>query len=118
MRPDQLYGAQTYGTQPYGQPYPPLPAPQRQPTVGFPKALGAAATWAGVQLALVIILLGPPASAEGFGEVIGRLIGVTLIAALITWAIARRRTWNFWLVLLVATLPYWLLAVAVGLSAR
>ena len=103
---------------------PPYPAGPEHPApaVGRPAgrtsflaALGAAAVWAVVNLALVLGLAGPPPGAGAAGAFVGRLLLPTLFAALCTWLIARRRGWSFWLLVLLAAPFFWVLrALTIG----
>jgi hypothetical protein len=109
---------------PGAPPYPaapehgPPPVGQPAPRTRFRAALGAAAVWAAVNLALVLGVAGAPGDSEAFGRVVGALIVPTLLAALVVWAVARRRAWPFWLLVLVAAPLYWVLrAVLIAASA-
>ncbi len=61
-------------------------------------------------MVLTLAITGPPPSAEAAGAFIGALLIPTLLAALTTWLIARRRphAWRFLLLVLLA-LPFYLL---------
>lgn len=72
-------------------------------------ALGATAVWAVVNVGLVLAVAGPPPGAGALGRFVGSLIVPTLLAALAVWAIARRRAWAFWLLVLVAAPFFWAL---------
>ncbi|MQA13423.1 MAG: hypothetical protein GEV09_04390 [Pseudonocardiaceae bacterium] len=89
-----------------GEPQQP-PSPSGGKT-GFGSALLAALVWAGVNLILTIAIIGPPPSAEAAGAYTFGLLVPVLLAALITWAIARRRDWAFWQLVLLA-LPFYLI---------
>jgi hypothetical protein len=82
----------------------------------------ASAVWAGVNLVAALLVAGPPSSSEAAGAFVGALIIPVLLAALITWAIARRPSpsrpqgWSFGMLVLLA-LPFYLvlrLVAAVG----
>jgi hypothetical protein len=99
---------------------PPVGQPARR--TRFRAALGAAAVWAGVNLALVLSVAGPPGDAEAYGRVVGAPLVPALLAALVVWAVARRRAWPFWLLVFAAAPLYWLLrsvlsAVLIAASA-
>lgn len=128
--PQQPFPGQPYppGQQPYppAQPYPPGqayqgqqpypgPAHPGQPPrpgrkTGFGTALLAALVWPAVNVVLTLAISGLPPSAEAAGAFIGALLIPTLLAALATWLIARRRPhgWRFPLLVLLA-LPFYLL---------
>jgi len=74
----------------------------------FGKALLAALVLALVTLALAFAVNGAPTAHE-IGKFLGRLIAVTLVSALITWAITRKRSisWPFWQLILL-NLPFFL----------
>jgi amino acid permease len=100
---------------PGAPPYPETPE-HGPPPVGrqarrtrFVTALGATAIWAAVNLVLVIAVAGAPPSAGALGRFVGALIVPTLLATLALWAIARRRAWAFWLLVLVAAPLFWVL---------
>jgi hypothetical protein len=104
-------GAPPYPETPERTP-PPVGRPARRTRFGA--ALGAAAIWAAVNLVLVVAVGGAPPSAR----FVGALIVPTLLAALAIWAIARRRTWSFWLLVLVAAPIFWVLrALVIALPA-
>lgn len=95
---------------PGAPPYPPAkehPPPPVGPAgrTGYPKALGATAVWALVNLVLVLAVTGPPPSAEAFGGLVGTLLFATLLAALPVWAIRRRRATSM-LLLTALALPF------------
>jgi hypothetical protein len=92
------------GAPPYPATPEPAPAPVGRPRerTRFRAALGAAAVWALVNLVLVLVILGAPGSAQALGMFVGGLVVPTLLAALVVWAIARRRGWPFWLLVVVA----------------
>jgi hypothetical protein len=100
---------------PGAPPYPPAPAPppppvgQRPPRTGFRAALGAAAIWAAVNLALVLLVTGAPGDARTLGAFVGALVVPALLAALVVWLVARRRGWSFWLLALAAAPVFWVL---------
>jgi hypothetical protein len=101
-----LPGAPPYPESPEHAP-PPVGRPARR--TRFLTALGATAVWAVVNLVLVFTVAGPPPGPAAFGELVGALIVPTVLAALVVWAIARRRAWGFWLLVLVAAPLFWLL---------
>ncbi len=97
------------GQHPQQPPYPgqqPYPPGRR---TGFGIALLAALVWAAVNLVLSLTISGPPPSAAAAGAFVGALLIPTLVAALATWLIARRRSpsWRFPLLVLLA-LPFYL----------
>jgi hypothetical protein len=100
---------------PGAPPYPetpehgPPPVGQSARRTRFAKALGAAATWAVVNLVLVLTVAGAPPGPAALGQFVGALIVPTLLAALVVWAIARRRAWAFWLLVLLAAPFFWVL---------
>lgn len=81
---------------------------------GFGSALLAALVWAGVNLILTLAIIGLPPSAEAAGVYTVGLLVPVLLAALITWAIARRRDWAFWKLVLLALPFYLILRVVLG----
>jgi hypothetical protein len=91
---------------------PPVGRPPRR--TRFAVVLGAAAVWAVVNVVLVLVVAGAPASARSFGAFIGALAVPTLLAALAVWAIARRRGWPFWLLVLAAAPVFWALRAALA----
>jgi hypothetical protein len=94
---------------------PPVGRPARR--TRFVAALGAAAVWAAVNLVLVLVVAGPPGGAAVLGGLLGALLVPTLLAALVVWAIARRRAWTFWLLVLTTAPLYWVLrAVLIAVS--
>jgi hypothetical protein len=106
-------GAPPYPETPEHGP-PPVGRPARR--TRFVTALGAASIWAAVNLVLVIAVVGAPPSAGALGRFVGALVAPTLLAALVVWAIARRRPWAFWLLVLVSAPLFWVLrAVLIAL---
>jgi hypothetical protein len=108
------------GAPPYPEASEQAPPPVGQPArrTRFGRALGAAAVWAGVNLVLVLAVAGAPPGAGALGRLVGALIVPTLLAALGVWAIARRRAWAFWLLVLLAAPLFWVLrAVFIALPA-
>ncbi len=99
-------GAPPYPGTPEHTP-PPVGLPARRTRFG--KALGAAAVWAAVNLVLVLAVAGAPPGPGALGRLVGALIIPTLLAALVLWAIARRRAWAFWLLVLFAAPLFWVL---------
>jgi hypothetical protein len=87
--------------------HPPPPVGQRRGT-RFVTALGAAAVWAAVLVVLVLAFSGPPPSSRAAGALLGSLLVSSLVSALVVWAVARRRTWPFWRLVLLAA-PVFLL---------
>lgn len=74
---------------------------------GYGRALLASAVWAVVNLVLIVVVSGPPPSPRDAGSLTFGLLAPTLLGALVTWLIARRRVgWPFWLVVLLA-LPFY-----------
>jgi hypothetical protein len=103
---------------PGAPPYPEAPE-HGPPQVGrparrtrFTAALGAAAFWAAVNLVLVLVVAGAPGGATALGSLLGALLVPTLLAAVVVWAVARRRAWPFWLLLLAASPMFWVLRAA------
>ena len=74
----------------------------------FGKAFLAALVLALITLALAFIVNGAP-TAYGIGRFLARITVVTLISALITWVITRKRPvgWPFWQLILL-NLPFFL----------
>ena len=112
-------GLPPHAPMPGAPPYPETPE-HDPPRVGrrtrFVTALGAAAVWAVLNFVLVAAVAGPPPGAGALGEFVGALIVPTLLAALVVWAIARRRAWAFWLLVLLAAPLFWVLrAVLIAL---
>lgn len=97
---------QPYPGPPHQGPQPPPPAGGR---TGFGSALLAALVWVGVNVVLTVVILGLPPSAEAAGTYMFELIVPLLLAALLTWVIARRRPggWPFWQLVLLA-LPFYM----------
>ncbi len=81
-------------------------------------ALLAALVWLGVNLVVLLLLLGPP-SADGLASYTGRGTAIVLLAALPVWLIARRREggWPFWQLVLLA-LPFYLLMYVIAYAPR
>jgi hypothetical protein len=102
-------GAPPYPEAPEHGP-PPVGRPARR--TRFVAALGAAAVWAAVNLVLVLVVAGAPGGAAALGGLVGALLVPTLIAGLVIWAIARRRSWPFWLLLLATAPLFWVLRAA------
>lgn len=104
---------------------PPYPAPEQDPPTvgeraghtGFPLALLATLAWAAVSVALVLIVRGPPPSAEAMGRTVGGSLAPALLAAVATWLVVRRHSRAFWVVLLVAAPFYWVLRVLLNAAA-
>jgi hypothetical protein len=108
-------GAPPYPETPEHAP-PPVGQPARRTRFGT--ALGAAAVWAGVNLVLVLAVAGAPPGPAAFGQLVGALIIPTLLAAVAVRAIARRRAWVFWQLVLLAAPFFWVFrAVLIALSA-
>ncbi len=89
----------------------PSPGGSRQrsgPRIGL-AALLATSVWALANVALTLAVSGPPPSPRAAGAYLGALLIPFLVAALITWLIARRRPngWPFWQ-LVVLALPVFL----------
>lgn len=100
---------------PGAPPYPPAPE-QPPPPVGWPAArtrfraaLGAAAVWAAVDLALVLLVAGAPGNARALGALVGALAVPTLLAAVAAWLLARRGGRRFWALVLVTAPVFWVL---------
>ncbi|WP_142048095.1 hypothetical protein [Pseudonocardia kunmingensis] len=109
---------------PGAPPYPAAPDPGRAPVARprartrFRAALGATAVWAAVNVVLVLLVSGAPDGAEALGRFVGGLLVVTSAAALALWLVARRRTWSFWMLVVVAAPLFWVLrAVLLAASA-
>lgn len=98
---------QPYPGPAHQNPQPPGPAGGR---TGFGSALSAALVWVGVNVVLTLAILGLPPSARAVGVYMFGLIVPLLLAALVTWLIARRRPggWPFWQLALLA-LPFYLI---------
>jgi hypothetical protein len=108
------------GAPPYPEPPDPGPPPVGRPArrTRFVTALGATAIWAVVNVVLVLAVVGAPPSAEALGRFVGALVVPTVAAALAVWAIARRRAWAFWLLVVLAAPFFWVLrAVLMALPA-
>ncbi|MHA6795257.1 hypothetical protein ACVGVM_17350 [Pseudonocardia bannensis] len=105
-------GAPPYPAQPE---HPPAPVGQAPARTGYARALGATAVWAAVNLALVLLVAGPPPAAESAGVFTGRLVLPMLVGALLTWLIARRRRWPFRLLVVVAAPLFWVLRALANL---
>jgi hypothetical protein len=95
---------------------PPYPETPSSPPVGRPRrrtrfgtALGAAAVWAVVHVVLVLVVAGPPPGPAALGRLTGATVLPTLLAAVVVWAVARRRAWAFWLLVLLAAPFFWVL---------
>jgi hypothetical protein len=71
-------------------------------------ALLATLVWAGVNLAVTLVVAGGPPSSRAAGALVGSLLASSLLAALITWLVARRRPWAFPQLVALA-LPFFLL---------
>lgn len=105
-------GAPPYPAAPEHDP-PPVGRPARRTRFGT--ALGSAAVWAVVNVVLVVAVTGVPAA---IGRFVVALVVPTLAAALAVWAVARRRAWAFWLLVLLAAPAFWVLrAVFIALLA-
>lgn len=87
--------------------HPPPPVAQQTGT-GYPRTLGATAVWAGINLTLVLVVSGPAPSARAFGGLVGVLFITAALAALVVWAIMRKRAVSF-LVLVAVALPFFVL---------
>lgn len=92
--------------------HPPAPVGERRGT-SYPKALGATAIGAAVQLVLLLAVAGPPPSSAAFGLVVGGMIVPTALGSLVLWLIARRRPWPFWLLAVVGVVIYFALRLVV-----
>ncbi len=104
---------------PQNQPYP-MPGPVLRRRTGYGYSPLATLIWAGANLALILVLLGPPASARTLGAVIGSLVIAAFLAAVGTWLVARTRAtpWPFRQLVLLA-LPFFLvLRVVLAAVAR
>jgi hypothetical protein len=97
-------GAPPYPENPEHGP-PPVGQPARR--TRFVMALAAAAVWAAVYVVLVLAVAGPPPSDRALGRLIGVMVLPTLPATVVVWAIARRRAWAFWLLVLLAAPFFW-----------
>ncbi|WP_147254101.1 hypothetical protein [Pseudonocardia hierapolitana] len=108
-------GLPPHAPMPGAPPYPaapehaPPPVGRRARRTRFVTALGATAFWAVVNVVLVVAVVGVPPGPAAFGQFVGVLILPTLLAALAVWAIARRRAWPFWLLVLLAAPFFWVL---------
>jgi len=96
------------GAPPYPPNVPPGPPPvgQQGGRTSYPKALGATAIGAALQLVLLLALAGLPPSSEAFGAVVGGMVVPTALGSLVLWLIARKRAWPFWLLAVVGVAIY------------
>lgn len=79
----------------------------RGPSYG--RALLATLVWAALSYLALFVFLGAPGSSEAAGQALGALLIPSLLAALVTWRLARRvPTRAFWQLVLLA-LPAFLL---------
>jgi hypothetical protein len=99
-----------YAPPPHGwPPRSPSQVPFRYPHAGYGRSLLAGLVWAGVNLAVIVVLFGPPPSPRAAGAVTGSLVGAALLTGLAVWLIARTRVsgWPFWQLVALA-LPFFL----------
>jgi hypothetical protein len=54
------------------------------------------------------VVAGPPPSSRAAGALVGSALFTTALSALVVWAVARRRAWAFWRLVLLAA-PVFLL---------
>ncbi|MGD9986100.1 hypothetical protein [Pseudonocardia sp.] len=100
---------------------PPYPAAEELP----PPSIGATATgtplrrtmpaavgWGVVNVVLVLAVSGPPPSSSAGWALGGMIVASVLVAGVLTWVVARRRAWPFWVVILVTGLLFWIVRVA------
>lgn len=86
-------------------------------SISYGTALLATLVWAGVNLVLTLAFAGGPGSSRAAGQLVGSLLFPTLLAALVTWLIARRRGWPF-PALVALALPFFLLFRVVSAIGR
>jgi len=90
----------------------PAAAGRSGPSYG--RALLATLVWPALNLVALFALLGAPGSPRAGGEITGSLLLSSLLAALITWRVARRvTTRSFWQLALLA-LPFYLVLRLLG----
>jgi len=89
--------------------HPPAPVGRPAPRTRFRAALAASAVWGAVLLVLVPVVDGPLPDARSPGLLVGSASSTGLITAVVVWAAGRRRTWPFWLLVLVAAPVFWVL---------
>lgn len=89
---------------------PPPPVGAAQPRTRLLPVLGAAAVWAVVDLALVLVVGQPPI---GAGFATGLALTVLLTTAGVA-LVARRRAWAFPLLLVAAAPVFWVLRAVLG----
>lgn len=77
---------------------------------GYGRSLLATLVWAATNLVVTVIVMGPPPSPRAAGTFTAGVLVPSLLAAVLTWLIARRARprYPFWLVVLIA-LPFYLL---------
>jgi hypothetical protein len=76
------------------------------------RPLLAAALWGVLNVVLVFAVAGAPPSARALGALAGMVVVAVLVAAALTWLVARRRPWPFWALLLVTGLAFWVVRAA------
>lgn len=77
-------------------------------STSYGRALLATLVWAGVNVVLTLAVAGAPPSSRAAGALVGSLLVSSLLGALLTWLVARRRPWAF-LPLVALALPFFLL---------
>ena len=100
---------------------PPYPAAEELPpppvgdaATGTPlrRPMLAAALWGVANIVLVLAVSGAPPSSSVGWALGGMIVASVLVAGLLTWVVARRRAWPFWVVVLVTGLLFWIVRVA------
>jgi len=59
--------------------------------VGYPQAFLACLLWAGCNLAIILVLFGPPPSSGAAARVLGELAVTAVAAAVMVWLVPRHR---------------------------
>lgn len=86
---------------------------RRGPSYG--RALLATLVWAALSIVALFVFLGPPGSSEAAGRAVGALLIPSLLAALVTWRLARRvATRSFWQLVLLALPAFLVLRLLLG----
>jgi len=113
--PDRLVPHQPMpGAPPYpaAEELPPPPVGERAAGTGFGRPMLAAALWGVVNVVLVLLVSGPPPSGAAGWALGGMIVASVLVAGILTWVVARRHAWPFWVLLLVTGLLFWVVRVA------
>ncbi|GEL23231.1 hypothetical protein PSU4_21850 [Pseudonocardia sulfidoxydans NBRC 16205] len=102
------------GAPPYpaAEELPPPPVGDTATGTRLRRPMLAAAVWGVVNIVLVLAVSGPPPSSSAGGALVGMIVVSVLVAGLLTWVLARRRAWPFWVVVLVTGLLFWIVRVA------